>query len=1200
MLPPLPAVAPGGTVTWRPDGSPGSKALGARLPEQRPPLPQARVPGVSIPRAEERPGVPAVNNPPAAPAALPGSALTPAAMQLAAPPVGPYLPEPEGEPIPKLPTPLGKQETAQVQPGVEDAVLLGAARNAARQRNWDLATSRFEEYLRRFPDDLAVRKEYAGVLASAGRPRQAAEQYEMLVRKQPDSSALRVALADLHVQAKEYKRAIAQLQKALQLAPDNLDAATKLARAYLFDGNFRSALQVYDTYLAKLKPGDANVPRQFPALLLDLDWTSEALSFLLPLHEQKPEDVEVLANLVRAYARLGDRPRAAEMLEELGKRAGQEVGARLDLGETLYTSGLFEVAMLVYAQVLQVDPGNSLAQVGVARIHLQLFHPQQARAVLEGFTPGETARRSYLLTWAEYHQLVGEYVEAKRIYRDFLCQSETDHEARAALAYLYEYTREFEKAKAAYATIPASANQGRRARIGFAATLAAQRLFAEALDVGQMLITEDPSDGAAVGQQVRTLGQADQYDKAEALARAFLANYARNKPGSLTVRLALGKMLLDGGKCLEAAHEYELALAEPAGRLSAAYYGLARALARTGSTDKAQQVLLSVTAVGEEQTRNQLLLSDQFSADYDDVRAAEFAQNVLRHDPDNLAALIRLADAQVRLARFSGRSEEPAATSQHILALSPTNVRGHLSLARGLATGQNIKPAVAAYDHLIVLDPEFTVPRREKGRVLFSGREYGASEAAYRAAECPCADEQLQLELAAFAAKQPAVRPLLEPYLTLGAPGKVLRTEVGKLLPALPDEEPRVVLQRILNDYDARVADQTYFHLEGEAKSKKDFRNYEAVPVYQSLIAIEPGNTEALFDLGQVYGALKQNHNELPTYGQLLKVDPLHRDGMVATERSDLELMPQVRPYLDYFRQSGRDGLAHISRTFYGGTVRYPFGDENEFVSLGFSRALLVPPGAPPLPGNLFSLGGSKKFCDCRLLLDGVVNFEDFRNRLRDKPTFNVGGGYDVNDCLRVRNRLFLENVEENAESLRQNIFRLGTGLGADTRLTRYWTVNGDYRFAWYSDVNYFNELLVQSGLVLCEPPKQLKLVVLGDLYGYAHTTVFRSTVPDMLVGTIHPYFAPNSYFFYEARLEWTQWLSRDYFVHSNQCWYSLQYGIGWDSNFVMYNELRAQFNFDVYPWLTIGGQGQVLLSSAYNAGGAGVFAVIRCPWRCR
>jgi hypothetical protein len=67
-------------------------------------------------------------------------------------------------------------------------------------------------------------------------------------------------------------------------------------------------------------------------------------------------------------------------------------------------------------------------------------------------------------------------------------------------------------------------------------------------------------------------------------------------------------------------------------------------------------------------------------------------------------------------------------------------------------------------------------------------------------------------------------------------------------------------------------------------------------------------------------------------------------------------------------------------------------------------------------------------------------------------------------------------------------------------------------------------------------------------------------------------------------RLEWKQWISRDYFVHSNQCWYSLQYGIGADNSFNSYNTFRALANIDVRPWLSLSADAQVILSPAYNA----------------
>src|SRR5262249_46584532 len=175
----------------------------------------------------------------------------------------------------------------------------------------------------------------------------------------------------------------------------------------------------------------------------------------------------------------------------------------------LYAAGDYEIAQQVYLQILQFDSGNGQALVGMARIYLQLFQPDEARRILKGLTPGEesTIRRIHRLTLAEYHQAVGEYVEAKHIYQEFLHANPNDHEVRLALAELYAFIREYEKAKAEFAKIPPSSSLGRRSRLGFAAALGAQWRLHEALDATQQVLTEVPGDGKSAAQLVPLLGR---------------------------------------------------------------------------------------------------------------------------------------------------------------------------------------------------------------------------------------------------------------------------------------------------------------------------------------------------------------------------------------------------------------------------------------------------------------------------------------------------------------------------------------------------------------------------------------------------------------------------------------------------------------------------------------------------------------------
>jgi hypothetical protein len=127
-------------------------------------------------------------------------------------------------------------------------------------------------------------------------------------------------------------------------------------------------------------------------------------------------------------------------------------------------------------------------------------------------------------------------------------------------------------------------------------------------------------------------------------------------------------------------------------------------------------------------------------------------------------------------------------------------------------------------------------------------------------------------------------------------------------------------------------------------------------------------------------------------------------------------------------------------------------------------------------------------------------------------------------------------------------------------------------------------------------PPKQLKVAQRVNLWCYRDQTVFATNPPDPynMRGTIHPYFAPESFSSYELRIEWWHWLSRDYFTHSNQCYYSLQYAISTDNSLVTYHDVRAIFNYDVNSCLTIGAEARSLTSSVYDMYSAMAFLQIR------
>jgi hypothetical protein len=98
--------------------------------------------------------------------------------------------------------------------------------------------------------------------------------------------------------------------------------------------------------------------------------------------------------------------------------------------------------------------------------------------------------------------------------------------------------------------------------------------FTEAAALAQQPLNEEPNDSGARALLSRIFTKTGQCGKAEALGRSFLQSNPRSDSALLGAGIALARTLLDCGKFLEAGHEYELALASPAGRTAPVFYGL--------------------------------------------------------------------------------------------------------------------------------------------------------------------------------------------------------------------------------------------------------------------------------------------------------------------------------------------------------------------------------------------------------------------------------------------------------------------------------------------------------------------------------------------------------------------------------------------------------------------------------------------------
>jgi tetratricopeptide (TPR) repeat protein len=1118
----------------------------------------------------------------------------------------------EPEMIPVNPTPLPKKEDKkEAAPrkrkilgtlSTDDEIKLNAAQNAAKLKDFPRAAQLLAEVIAKNPKEYDLRFELAGLLLSAGETRRAVLELEQVIRIAPDVAGYRLLLGDAYMGIRNYKGAAAVFMSALEMVQNDRrlsertpEVVIRAARAYALDGDFFRAAQLVDRYLVGIKPDDERAPLALGSMLLDLDRPYDALPYLIEKRKQllrvtEPTDLEehqlkileVLASMVRGFARVGERGQAMEAINEMAGKVPTQNGLRIALANILFEMNEYELGGHVYNQVLSVDPANGEALIGIARVYLESLQPVAAKRILDSFVPNAANQRAYLMTYSSYHQTVGEYTEAKQIYRDMLRRNENDHEVRYALGRVYEYTKEWEKGKAEFAKIPPQDKMARKARLWFGYALLHQRKFAEAAAIAEQMLRDDPNNPDALSLQVRGLAKMGQFDRAIHAGRGYLATNPKDDRSATLVRLAVARALLEGNRNLDAAREYEIALSKPAGRVPEAYYGLARAAEKLGNPERANQIIGTLTGALGGDIRGRLLLADQYSEDYEDQRVIEICNSFGGTESDNLAVLIRLADAQQRASRWPGNPADAFGTCQRILRQSPTNVRGHLAMARSFAITQNFRKSSIQYDQLIAIDPEFTIPPRERARILYSDKQFSAARSQYNAAISPTAEETVMNAMAYYAQRDARMRQSFGPYLGGALSGPALRAELARIAGSNCDDEVKLAAHRLICDYDATLAWQEPFRLERDAKELKGYRDYMSIAQYDAANKFEPTNTETLFDEGQVYGALKMTQNALTWYSNCLAVDPTHRESICASERASAEISPKLDYKYDWFSQRGRTGVASIDRQRHIAAVSLPLGDENEFLQVGYMRIGHSPIDDTTLWGNAPFARIQKKFDDNRLMTYAQVNVEQYPNRFSTRPTFDAGYWYDHNDVVRTRGGMFLDNVAENGESLRQDIYRYGVYGGIDFRPTRTWAFGGTYTYAHYSDDNDMNMAYIYNEVNLSLPPKLLKLVQRFNLWSYRDQTVFPTDPADPmnLAGTVHPYFTPDCFASWEFRVEWWHWLSRDYFTHSNQCWYSLQYGFTTDNNLVNYHDMRAIVNYDVNSWLSFGAEGRATLSN--------------------
>lgn len=265
---------------------------------------------------------------------------------------------------------LKEVDSNRIDPRVREQILLSAARISVALKDYPNAISRFKKYIDLVPTDQKIRKEFAGVLASAHETGEALDlllatpldlegEYllanvytarnefaeaqkvcEKIVKEYPQEDKALLMLADLATWQKHYPEAIFYFDELLVRQPGSRELEIKLARVYLWSGNF-------DEALARLSPfvrdgtTDSSLEIDFIAAAANSSQiTSAQLSTLVACAHRASarahDDPKPLLELAEAFIRHQEATRAIPLLEEAVEKHPDDMKIRLRLADVLH------------------------------------------------------------------------------------------------------------------------------------------------------------------------------------------------------------------------------------------------------------------------------------------------------------------------------------------------------------------------------------------------------------------------------------------------------------------------------------------------------------------------------------------------------------------------------------------------------------------------------------------------------------------------------------------------------------------------------------------------------------------------------------------------------------------------------------------------------------------------------------------------
>lgn len=189
---------------------------------------------------------------------------------------------------------------------------------------------------------------------------------EEVIRRERSSHAAYFELSRAYAAKENYELAIKNIRKALQYEPGNQWYLNHKAFVLEKDNQYLKAADTYAELILLEPKREENYFRQ-ALMYLQSNKSNEAINCLKQLELIHGIREESSRRIFDIYDKEGNVTKAAETLQSLSEAFPSNTRFKNNLAGYLYENGRKDEALLIYKQVLEIDPANVTANLNIAR-----------------------------------------------------------------------------------------------------------------------------------------------------------------------------------------------------------------------------------------------------------------------------------------------------------------------------------------------------------------------------------------------------------------------------------------------------------------------------------------------------------------------------------------------------------------------------------------------------------------------------------------------------------------------------------------------------------------------------------------------------------------------------------------------------------------------------------------------------------------